>query len=560
MLFFAGLFFLFVSYRNATAVKEKQQLRWIFFGICVGALSFILLWQLPLVLLGREFISEEIMLLLSVVAPISFAIAIVRYKAFDIDLIIRRTTIYAVVLGLVFTLYIGIVAIATQLLFDTARTSSVPSVIAALAVALVFEPLRRRTQRSIDKRFFRTKFDAHSLEREMSDRMKNFYTLPDLGSYVIETVDTHLPVTRIGFFILAQPNDRLQLIAHHGFDLLTRRSVAFSNAQLKTDLVQPVIRRPFAPTEGEFEEADETVFARWGIAAAFPMKLQNKVVRGFLVVGARRSDKRFSEEDLDFLKTVVSQASIAIERIRLHEELIIEQEESERLAELNKLKTYFVSSVSHDLKTPLTSISMFAELIKDRESLSAEKRNEYLGIIQGESQRLTRLIGTVLDFAKIERGTKEYVFQIVELNSLVRRVCDLLEYQFTMQGFTVHVMTVQDSISVSADPDSLTDVVMNLLTNAMKYSAEQKEISISVGTSGADGIVEVRDRGIGIPAEKLPRIFDAFFRVDESSSSGGAGLGLAIAKHTIDAHHGRIEVQSVVRQGSTFSIYLPLLQ
>jgi signal transduction histidine kinase len=560
ILFFFGIGLQFFSYRTAETVEEQRQLRWVFYGICVGALGFILLWQIPFIIFGKAFITEEVMLLLSVVAPISLAFAVVRYKALDIDLIIKRTTIYAVVLVVVFALYIGIVALATTVLYNTAGGSSAPSVIAALAVALVFEPLRRRTQRSIDKRFFRTEFDVLAVEREIGEQLKKFYTLADLGNYVVETVDTYLPVTRIGFFMLREPNDRLQLVAHHGFDLLARRGVAFSSTQLKTDLTHPVIRQPLAPPDAEYETADETVFARWGIVGAFPMKQENTLVSGFLVLGARRSDKRFSEDDIDFLKTVAVQSSIAIERIRLHEQLIIEQEESERLAELNRMKTYFVSSVSHDLKTPLTSISMFAELIKDRDSLPTEKRNEYLSIIQGESQRLSRLIGTVLDFAKIERGTKEYQFQVLELDALLKRVTDLLEYQFKMQGFAVSVSVPETPVAVSADPDALTDVIMNVLTNAMKYSADRKEILIALTVTETEAIIEVQDKGIGIPLEKLPRLFEAFFRVDEASSSGGAGLGLAIAKHTIDAHHGTIVVRSVLGEGSSFSIHIPLLK
>ncbi|HYM20151.1 MAG TPA: ATP-binding protein [Candidatus Kapabacteria bacterium] len=559
-LFFLGIAFLFISYRSAQIQDERKQLRWVFFGICIGALSFIVLWQIPLIFFDRVMVSEELVLLLSIVAPASFAIAIVRYKAFDIDLIIKRTTIYTVVIALVVGLYVAIVTIVTQVLYNTTGDTSVPSVIATLAVALAFEPLRRRTQRTIDTWFFRPEFDHHVAEREISEQVKSFYELQGLAEYVINEVDRYMPVTRIGFFVLQQPNDRLRLVAHRGFELLESRSVSFSSVHLKTDLSLPVIRNVLVVPDAEYESADDSVFSRWGIAAAFPMKQERKVVSGFLVVGARRSDKRFSNDDIEFLKTVALQSSIAIERVRLHEQLIIEQEESERLAELNRLKTYFVSSVSHDLKTPLTSISMFAELLRTNDALPPAKKHEYLDIIEGESRRLSRLISSVLDFAKIERGSKEYHFQNIELNELIAHVNALLEYHFKMSRFTHQLKLSEEPISILGDRDALTDVFVNLLANSMKYSDARKDIRLSVTVEGSFAVASIQDLGIGISAEKLPRIFEAFFRVDGTSSSGGAGLGLAIAKHTVDAHHGKIEVESIVGEGSTFKVYLPLLQ
>ncbi|MEO6939766.1 MAG: ATP-binding protein [Candidatus Kapaibacterium sp.] len=558
LLFITGIVLLFISYRNVQSTQERKQLRWVFFGICIGVFGFILLWQLPLIFLDRTFIPEEAVLLLSVVAPICFAIAIIRYKAFDIDLLIKRTTLYAIVLGIVFALYVGIVGIITKLLFDVTGSSPLPSLIAALAVAVIFEPLKRRIQRGIDMRFFRSEFDIRKAEREIAERVKAISDVKELAEYITTIVEKYLPVKRLGFFILHHPSDRLTLVAHHDFDLLASRSVAFGIAQLKTDLKHPVIRQSLAPKDVEYESADDHVFLRWDIAAAFPMRPEGRAVSGFLVLGARRSETSFSTDDVEFLKTVALHSSIAIERIRLYEQLIIEETESERLAELNRLKTYFVSSVSHDLKTPLTSISMFSELLRSNDTLSTQKRNEYLEIIQGESNRLSRLIGSVLDFAKLERGTKEYHVKRVELNELIRLAYQLLEYQFKMGGFDAQLTSAEQQVYVMADPDALTDVVLNLLTNAMKYSGEHREISVSLTSESSSAVIRVRDRGVGIAADQLPRIFEAFFRVNEAASSGGAGLGLAIVKHTIDAHHGTIGVESMIGAGSTFTVSLPL--
>jgi signal transduction histidine kinase len=288
--------------------------------------------------------------------------------------------------------------------------------------------------------------------------------------------------------------------------------------------------------------------------------MAEKRVSGFLVLGPRLSGTRFSSQDIEFIASIALQASVAIERIRLHEQIVVERAESERLAELNRLKTYFVSSVSHDLKTPLASIKMFAEMLKDSPTLATDKREKYLSIIEGESERLARLITNVLDFAKLERGVKEYHTERCDLGAITSHVLEMMNYEFEASLFSIERSLAKDALTITADKDAIGDSIMNLLTNAMKYSGGNKNIRISTGKEGNFAFVQVEDNGVGIPDDKLDSIFEAFFRVGDqrTDSVGGAGLGLSIAKHTVDAHHGRITVKSTVGKGSVFTIYLPL--
>lgn len=560
LLFFIGLSFLFASYRMASSKAEKQQLRWVFYGIALGALSFILLWQLPEIVLGETFISEEIMILLSTIAPVSFSVAIIRYKVFDIDVVIKRTIVYLIVIGLLAGVYIGVVAFVTAVLTDISESSNLTSIIAALIIALLFEPLRKKIQSFVDKKFFRAEYDTRAAEREMIGNMKAIYSLSELGEYVVQLIQRFVPVERVGFFLLEETGERLRLTAHQGFDILERRGIMFQSEQLKTDLSLPVIRESLAPQDAEYEVADDAVFSRWSIAAALPMRIAEKRVSGFLVLGPRLSGARFSSQDIEFISSVALQSSTAIERIRLHVQIVVERTESERLAELNRLKTYFVSSVLHDLKTPLASVKMFAEILKDSPTLATDKREKYLSIIEGESERLARIITNVLDFTKLERGVKEYHKERCNLGEITSHVLDMMNYQFEASLFSVEKALTQDTLLITADKDAISDSIMNLLTNAMKYSGGNKNIHISTGKEASFTFVRVEDNGVGIPADKLDSIFEAFFRVgdERTDSVGGAGLGLSIVKHTVDAHHGRISVESTVGKGSVFTIYLPL--
>jgi two-component system phosphate regulon sensor histidine kinase PhoR len=302
------------------------------------------------------------------------------------------------------------------------------------------------------------------------------------------------------------------------------------------------------------------MFGRWGLAIVFPMQTNTGEILGFLALGPKKSGVRFLKEDADLLSAVTARAAGELNRIALQETLLLEHGEAQRLEELNRLKSYFVSSVSHDLKSPLTSIKMFAELLRTDPKISPDAAKEYLGIIEGESERLTRLINNVLDFSKIERGIKEYHFGGVDLNDAVTHVLTLMRYQCAMAHCRVETALADEPMAIRADGDAVIEALINLLANALKYSGDRKCISVRTFVRD-EGLlaVSVEDKGFGIPSEDRQRIFEPFFRVKEGQrhGAGGIGLGLAIVKHIVDAHGGNIEVVSEVGKGTTFTLLFP---
>jgi len=239
--------------------------------------------------------------------------------------------------------------------------------------------------------------------------------------------------------------------------------------------------------------------------------------------------------------------------------LITERIESERLDELNRLKSYFISSVSHDMKTPLTSIKMFAELLQTSSEIKSERSKEYLEIIEGESSRLSRLIDNVLDFSKIERGVKQYRFENISLNEIVLQTLKMMQYQFKLQKFSVESILSNEEKTIHADKDALEEALINLISNSIKYSRDKKVIRVSTYPKDDSMALAVEDEGIGIDKKDLDDIFNPFFRTDskEVQRTGGAGLGLSIVKHIMDAHKGKIEVQSEPGKGSRFTLLFP---
>jgi signal transduction histidine kinase len=231
---------------------------------------------------------------------------------------------------------------------------------------------------------------------------------------------------------------------------------------------------------------------------------------------------------------------------------------------LARQKTDFVSNVSHELKTPLTSIRMFAELLAEGRVSDPEKRQSYLQIIAAESSRLTRLINNVLDFSRMERGEKKYDLQRLDLVALIHEIAANYRPHLEAAGFSFECDIPQARIEISADRDALAQVTVNLLSNAEKYCGPEKKVTLRVELRSEPFRhveVQILDRGLGVPTDCGERIFEKFYRGHDSLSSGiqGSGLGLTLARQIARAHGGDVAYQPRAGGGSCFILRLPVL-
>jgi signal transduction histidine kinase len=230
---------------------------------------------------------------------------------------------------------------------------------------------------------------------------------------------------------------------------------------------------------------------------------------------------------------------------------------------LARQKTDFVSNVSHELKTPLTSIRMFSELLAQDRVTDPDKRRSYLDIITAESSRLTRLINNVLDFSRLERGEKKYEMRKLDLVALTRETAETYRPHLEKGGFKFDFELPAQEIEVHADRDALAQIIVNLLSNAEKYSDQQREISVRIELKDSPlrhAELQVLDRGVGVPVGCEEKIFEKFYRAHDSLSSGiqGSGLGLTLARQIAHAHGGEVVHRIREGSGSCFILRLPL--
>ena len=224
---------------------------------------------------------------------------------------------------------------------------------------------------------------------------------------------------------------------------------------------------------------------------------------------------------------------------------------------LAQLRADFISNVTHELKTPLTSIQLFTESIALKRIKTAAQKKEYLQIILKETESLKRMINNILDSSREGRGKREYHFKEVNISAQVNAAIEDLEYWLSEKKFTL-LKEIDEHIVAKADPVALKQAIINLLNNAIKFSVDRKEIVVSLKRAQENILIQVEDKGIGIPDDQKDLIFQAFYRVGQKNSEdiSGTGLGLSVVKEIVEAHQGTVSVESRVNEGSTFTIIL----
>jgi signal transduction histidine kinase len=231
-----------------------------------------------------------------------------------------------------------------------------------------------------------------------------------------------------------------------------------------------------------------------------------------------------------------------------------------RELQLAKLKSDFVSNVSHELRTPLALIRLYAETLELGRISTPGKQHEYHEIIRKESERLTALINNILDFSRIEAGRKEYTFRDTNVADLVRSTLESYRYEIEQNGFKFEQQIDNDLPPVKIDREAIARSLLNLVNNAVKYSATDKYLGVRLYRSNGNLNLEVADHGIGIPANEQAKIFEKFYRVGDPlvHNTKGSGLGLSLVRHIAQAHGGQVAVESAPGKGSKFTITLPV--
>lgn len=314
-----------------------------------------------------------------------------------------------------------------------------------------------------------------------------------------------------------------------------------------------LVNKPFLD---EFELTTENTLGKFYKEIQVPYELEDFIENVFMTETHSRAQIEFMS-GLKLKNSNVYGAPVIGEHQRWLGIVIVFHDITE-LKRLEQIRKDFVANVSHELRTPVTSIKGFSETLLDGAYKDTDTLLSFLEIVHTESNRLEMLINDLLDLSNVEQSGFEVKAQPTDMKAVIKRAVEMIQPKINEKSIGLKLEI--KPVTVYGDPNRLIQVIMNLLINAVTYSGNNTEITIRLFVKENQAVIQVEDQGIGIESSEIGRLFERFYRVDRARSrnSGGTGLGLSIVKHLIEAHHGKVEVESTVGVGTTFTIYLPL--
>jgi len=565
---FVGLatFSLIQRYRNTRDSFYRNRLKYLLMGILIMAVGM----TINFTKLGRYPLD----ILINTVNAFLIAYVILRYKLFDVNIVVRRGFVYFTLTAIIAGMYLFIILILERLLRGVVGISLV-AILIGIGIALIFQPLRERLQHWIDRLFFRERLDYYQILRKFTQKMITILNLNQLIDSTVSIVSETMQTDKVSVFLPGK--NEFYLKGHMGLE----ESTNVSQLKLKRDnpLVAWLAKNGKILTKDEISilpelkslwESEIRDLETLGAELFVPLRFKDNLV-GIIILGKKLSDSTYYEEDRALLSSMAGQAAVAFENARLYEEIRQSLKEKEKLEkELRQQQVQLIRTerlralgemaggVAHDFNNLLTAILGNVQLL----AMRIEK------VDTGEIKKRLRIIETsALDGAKVVRRIQEFSrlrtdkeFTRIDLRKIIRDVLEITKPRWSdearKRGITIKVATRLDEIpSVMGSAFELREALTNVILNAIDAMPEGGKITIRTKKDKNWVYVLMSDRGIGIPEEIKGKVFDPFFTTKGSQASG---LGMSLSYGIITRHGGDIEIGSRKGEGTTFTIKLPL--
>ncbi len=555
---------------------ERRQLQWVMWGLGIAVASSFVDMALTAMHLYLPALSD-LLLLGSLALPVSFAFAVLRYHLLDVDLVVNRSMVYAVLTATLAAVYLLLITFLSNALGITAGSGNYTIIvfISALLIGLLVNPLRARLQKTVDRLFFRQQLDFQDSLICWSRQLNTSIRFSDVARLLIREAPERLLIADAWLLVLDEEERRFvaPAVSAEGkegresssvpdLSLPVHSPVAVSLAQGKDALLLGEAETGNGPDDLAVDE----IPAAWqeaGVRVALPLVCGGQMV-GLYLLGAKLSGDIYQRQELNLLRTLANQAAIAIANARLYEQVhAFSQEMEEKVRERTQELRDFISAVYHELSTPMTAIRGYTELLVDEgETLPQPAKRRYLQVVHRNVQRLMRLVADLSDISRIERGQLTIHPEPLRLQKVVQATVASLSAMIEEKGLRLDLALEPSGVTVLGDEQRVGQILTNLLTNACRYTPAGGRVTVAARPTNGSIEITVCDTGIGIRADELERIFDRFYRSDDPfvREQAGTGLGLAITQSLVELHGSELWVKSRVGEGSIFGFTLPLAE
>lgn len=563
----SSVYVLFRRFRIAKGV-QKEQFKLIMIGILLMYGLLIATVLLPVALFQyNKFVTYAPMYTLIFLAATAYAI--IRHRFLDIRLLVARTVSFTLLTGVFGLFYAFIYSIlSAAFLTELSLQVVIISTLLALTMAFTFQPLRRAFEILSDRFFYQDLYDAKQLLYRLTLIMASTFELKSLLDQILKELLSQIRLKN-GAFVLIEKDqvyesasmgykEPLNISNQEVFQLILSGSF-FIYDELPDGMLKDILRK------SEFQ--------------AVAVLVTESTHIGLLGLGEKLSGDVYSQDDFKTLQILAPEISIAIQNAKAYEQIkkfniTLQdrvnqathklQEANKKLMELDKLKDDFLSIASHELRTPMTAIRSYVWMALYRPDIKlSEKMTKYLTRILISTERLIVLVNDLLNISRIESGRIEFIPKVFNLIDLAKDAIEDISPKAKEKGVVINIKEQTKLAPVFADPDKVSQVLLNLLGNAVKFTAGKGQIAISFYSDNQFIEVSVTDNGVGIDPSDLSRLFQKFGRLDTSyvaaATSGGTGLGLYICKSLVEQMGGKIwAVSQGQGKGSTFTFSLPV--
>jgi len=501
---------------------------------------------------------------MSIVANIGFvlltSIAILRYHLLDVRLVIRKSIAYFLVSAIVAVPYVGII-----ILLNLYLQQSLPiwaNVALLLGLALILQGLWQKVQGLVDRMFYRERYNFLQELEQFSQKAHDISNLNELGSSFVGLIQRAFQTTNV-HLLLSDESGNLKTIASIGTDtqqiLIQNRSLLLQWFNENRSILQR--QQLILDTRLQSLTAREkAVISDVNVALFVPLDSKTGGLVGLILIGPKRSEQPYSEEDLRRIITVASRVAVELENARLYaQEMAVRME----LQHQNEQKTEFLHHVAHELKTPLTAVISSSELMtaEDIVNVPFEQRERLLNNINRSAWLMDRKVSELLDLARVQIGRVDLKLEPLDLPEIIEDLTSQLSSLFKNKEQSIETQLAPGLPKLRGDKEKITEIILNLLSNANKFSPAGGHILVKAAPEGNMVRLEVKDSAPIISDVDRSRIFDPYYRggsQEDQQRVSGLGLGLAISKSLVILQKGEIGVTSEDGTGNTFYFTLPV--